>query len=320
MEKPPARLIPLLTAAADLRAAGGSWAKAADKVQRDAETCRHWPRRYPDAWKRLYRQAEDLMLHQAGAEAVATLRGLLVDPDSKVRLGASRALLRAQAGARALEGPPGPEPPDDGFRAYLPYLKSLSDAELVARVRSYLNAPDADDEDDPPPAAKFGPASPPTTAPPAVPVVSPAPTDLPGRTPAEGERPRSDAGVIAPAAPGGGHEAPEPSPDRGQPSIETAPGSGGPACRVVPAARAADQHAGAGAGPCGGVASVPVAAPPATAAPAVGAGGPGAPPGAAPAPGREGVRPAGEESTPGGREWADGRERPGPGPPEPRIW
>src|SRR5262249_50965762 len=157
MEKPPARLIPLLTAAADLRAAGSSWAKVADKVQRDAETCRHWPRRYPDAWKRLYRRAEDLMPPQAGAGAVATLRGLLLDPDSKVRLGASRALLRAQAGARALEGPPGPEPPDDGFRAYLPYLKSLSDAELVARVRSYLNSPDAaddDDEDDLPPPAK----------------------------------------------------------------------------------------------------------------------------------------------------------------------
>jgi hypothetical protein len=109
MEKPPARLIPLLTAAADLRAAGCSWAKVADKTQRDPETCRHWPRRYPDAWKRLYRQAEDLMLHQAGAEAVATLRGLLVDPDSKTRLGAARTLLRAQAGLRRLEGPPGPE-------------------------------------------------------------------------------------------------------------------------------------------------------------------------------------------------------------------
>src|SRR5262245_64752933 len=178
MNTTPARMIPLLTAAADFRAAGCSWARVADKVQRDAETCRRWPRRYPETWKRLYRQAEDLMLHQAGAEAVATLRGLLLDPDSKVRLGASRALLRAQAGARALEGPPGPEPPDDGFRAYLPYLKSLSDAELVARVRSYLNNPDAeDDDDDPPPAAKFGPAHPPPTPPPQSPVVSPAPTD-----------------------------------------------------------------------------------------------------------------------------------------------
>src|SRR5262245_27945950 len=169
MEKPPARLIPLLTAAADLRAAGCSWATVADKPQRDADTCRHWPRRYPDAWKRLYRQAEDLMLHQAGAEAVATLRGLLVDPDPKVRLGASRALLRAQAGARALEGPPGPEPPDDGFRAYLPYLRTLSDAELVARVRSYLNDPDAEDDDDdypPPPARPVPDPGPPDASPP----------------------------------------------------------------------------------------------------------------------------------------------------------
>src|SRR5262245_61217931 len=207
MEKPPARLIPLLTAAADLRAAGGSWAKAADKVQRDAETCRHWPRRYPDAWKRLYRQAEDLMLHQAGAEAVATLRGLLVDPDPKVRLGASRALLRAQAGARALEGPPGPEPPDDGFRAYLPYLKSLSDAELLARAKSYLNSPDAEDAaaDDPPP-----PASPPSAPAPAPPLVSPPPADLPGRPPAEGPRQQNDTASVAPAAPGSDQEAPPP--------------------------------------------------------------------------------------------------------------
>jgi hypothetical protein len=42
----------MMTEAAELQAAGTSWAEVAEQVQRSAETCRQWPRLYPELWRR----------------------------------------------------------------------------------------------------------------------------------------------------------------------------------------------------------------------------------------------------------------------------
>jgi hypothetical protein len=42
-----------LAAAAELRAAGKTWAEVAKHIGRDPVTCRRWPGRYPDDWASL---------------------------------------------------------------------------------------------------------------------------------------------------------------------------------------------------------------------------------------------------------------------------
>src|SRR5262245_37829049 len=96
METLPSSLLPLMTAAADLRAAGKSWAQIGEEVNRSAETCRHWPRRYPHAWRQLYREAEGHFTAEASVEARAYLRKLLRSKDDRIVLGASRLLLQCR--------------------------------------------------------------------------------------------------------------------------------------------------------------------------------------------------------------------------------
>ncbi len=68
------RMMTLLTIAAELRAAGASWARIGEACKRDAESCRHWPRTYREVWIRLYREAEDQTVADAGMEARNALR------------------------------------------------------------------------------------------------------------------------------------------------------------------------------------------------------------------------------------------------------
>jgi hypothetical protein len=48
METPSSKLLPLITRAAELRAGSSSWGTVAEHVRRSAETCRPWPRLYPE--------------------------------------------------------------------------------------------------------------------------------------------------------------------------------------------------------------------------------------------------------------------------------
>src|SRR5262245_45352632 len=103
MPPPSDHLLSLLTIAADLRAAGVSWAAVGERVSRSDETCRAWPRRYPDDWRRLSREAEDLLTAEAGGEARIVLRKLLRSENEKVSLAAANLLLRARDERRACE-------------------------------------------------------------------------------------------------------------------------------------------------------------------------------------------------------------------------
>jgi transposase-like protein len=66
---PPKNLMPALTTAAELRAAGASWKKVGEQLGRSDETCRQWMRRYPETWRRLFHEAETHLIAEAGSEA-----------------------------------------------------------------------------------------------------------------------------------------------------------------------------------------------------------------------------------------------------------
>src|SRR5438045_1346148 len=92
MKPPPDKLLPLLTAAAELKAAGASWAAVAAGVSRSPDTVRRWPALYPAAWRRLVREAERQLLTDARAESVSTLRQMLRSEAEKTRPDAARIL------------------------------------------------------------------------------------------------------------------------------------------------------------------------------------------------------------------------------------
>jgi hypothetical protein len=72
METPSSKLLPLITLAAELRAGASSWVTVAEQVRRSAETCRQWPRLYPELWRRLYREAIGQRTAEAAVEGVRT--------------------------------------------------------------------------------------------------------------------------------------------------------------------------------------------------------------------------------------------------------
>ncbi len=103
MDTPGPILLTLIKAAADLRAGGASWAKVGERLNREPDTCRDWPRRYPAAWRRAYRAAEDLFTEEAGAEAKTMLRLFMRSKNEKIGLAAAHALHRARENRRAEE-------------------------------------------------------------------------------------------------------------------------------------------------------------------------------------------------------------------------
>src|SRR5262249_49541177 len=129
---PSPALMAMITVAADLRAVGASWAAVAEKVQRSPETCRTWPRLYPEAWRRLLAQAEDRLTEEAGGEARTYLRKLLRSEDERIVLGAGKLLLGVRTARRAVEDRIDP-PPEQDLREHLEfvkYLKGLGDEQV----------------------------------------------------------------------------------------------------------------------------------------------------------------------------------------------
>jgi hypothetical protein len=142
MKQPPEDILPLMTLAADLRAAGNSWEAIAVKVLREPRTCRGWPVRYPEVWRRLYDEAVDQFLDEAGDEATFYLRKLLraTDPKdpwlqqntAKFLAAQRRQARRERRAAAAPAGPPGDWAP------YLAYLEKLSDADLKSFLDEFV--------------------------------------------------------------------------------------------------------------------------------------------------------------------------------------
>jgi hypothetical protein len=127
-----------MAVAAELRAGGASWEAVADKVGREARTCRSWPHRYPDAWEQLFRAAEDRLLGDAGGEALHFLRKLLRSDNPTLSQNTAKFLY-----AKRRESLP-PREPDRAAAApgdwgpFLAYLESLDDAAVQAFLAEFL--------------------------------------------------------------------------------------------------------------------------------------------------------------------------------------
>src|SRR5947209_9973472 len=93
MPPPDPKTLRLLAAAAELRAAGGSWEAVAAHLRRAVHKCRRWPIRYRDYWVAAYQAAERRRTAVARQEAVNALRGLLRSQDGRTKRDAARALL-----------------------------------------------------------------------------------------------------------------------------------------------------------------------------------------------------------------------------------
>lgn len=143
MKPPSLEMVSRLTRVAELRANGSSWVKVGEKLGRSAETCRKWPRRYPEEWRRVYRQAEGHLTMQGSAEAMLVHRSLLQSANERVRLAAANTLnskrqmeiAREERAARPLTASLSPE-----IAQFITLLKGLTHdqfekylADLVAR-------------------------------------------------------------------------------------------------------------------------------------------------------------------------------------------
>jgi Homeodomain-like domain len=81
----PARLLPLMAVAADLRARGHTWAQVALRLGRTERTVRGWKKRYRDTWQHLYREAEEDVLDQITGMATTVMSNLIADQKNSNR-------------------------------------------------------------------------------------------------------------------------------------------------------------------------------------------------------------------------------------------
>jgi hypothetical protein len=123
-----AALAKRIRAAAELRAAGVAWARIAEKLNRQPNTCRHWTWRYRVFWADIYAAALAERDDESEAESIRGLRELLRSKDETMRRDAARYLLallqRRQRQMRS--DAPGPGSlekfDDDGVRQFLAAL------------------------------------------------------------------------------------------------------------------------------------------------------------------------------------------------------
>jgi hypothetical protein len=110
MPPPSPKTLRLLSAAAELRAAGATWETVAGHLSRAVAKCRRWPIRYRDYWAAAYHGAERRRTAVARQEAVNALRVLLRSQDGRTKRDAARALLSLTAregdGAAVAEADP----------------------------------------------------------------------------------------------------------------------------------------------------------------------------------------------------------------------
>jgi hypothetical protein len=87
-------LMKLIAQAAHLKATGLSWEAVAKEVGRNAETCRHWPIRYPEEWDRFFRFADEALTTEGASEARFYMRKLLRSDNPKYCHAAAQSLMR----------------------------------------------------------------------------------------------------------------------------------------------------------------------------------------------------------------------------------
>ena len=135
MQHPSDEILEQMICAADLRAGGASWEAVGRELQRHADSCRRWARRFPEVWRRLYRSAEIRLEREAQAEARVTLRQLLRSPEEKTKLAAARDLLRSRPARR---GRRPTEAPDNEAAMFISQIQGLSDVEIEDMLRNFL--------------------------------------------------------------------------------------------------------------------------------------------------------------------------------------
>lgn len=141
MRQPSRETLELMATVAELRANGASWQTAAARVERSAETCRNWPRRYPEQWQRLYLAAEDTLLAEAGAESLTMLRKLLRSETERVRLAAAQLLFKLRCQRRGKVDASSSKAPDEETAAFLAQVKGMSPEEIDQMKRDLLPRP-----------------------------------------------------------------------------------------------------------------------------------------------------------------------------------
>ena len=136
MHVPPTKIDRAVEAAAELRAAGHSWAHIAAALRRARDTVRRWPRRYPDVWARTAADTRRDLFLGAGGEALNILRNLLRSDDDRTRRDAARDLVRLSVDSQ----PADPQTPVDPLADYIGGLsdddcRRLLDEHRARKVR-----------------------------------------------------------------------------------------------------------------------------------------------------------------------------------------
>ena len=89
MAQPGLRTVTRIEAAAQMRAAGISWAEIAQKLGLREEAAKNWTQKYPDLWAESYRSECERMLHETRDLCVQTVRNRLGDNNGHVALKAA---------------------------------------------------------------------------------------------------------------------------------------------------------------------------------------------------------------------------------------
>ena len=121
--------------AAELRAQGATWETVAQQLHRQPTVVIRWAKHYPEEWERLLKAAEERFSREGSNESRSTLRILLRDEDSKVRLSAADKLARQRFEEKASEPPPKPQA---DLSAFVAEVQEMSDDELEQCIDEYV--------------------------------------------------------------------------------------------------------------------------------------------------------------------------------------
>jgi hypothetical protein len=113
----------------------------AEHVRRSAETCRQWPRLYPELWRRRYREAIGQRTAEVAVEAQLYLRKRVRHDDPRISLRAAQLLQRGWEDHRDREDRR--ERPDPARVAaeraeFARYLKGMTADQLARHLADFL--------------------------------------------------------------------------------------------------------------------------------------------------------------------------------------
>ena len=123
-EQPTPPVERMMEEAAEKRAAGCSWTKVAEQLQRSVDTVRKWPVRYPELWRRLLSKAREQHVTDASAEAISILRTHLRDEDKKLAHDAAKVIIQRLPGNATKET-------SNDTDAYVENLDDLEERNLI---------------------------------------------------------------------------------------------------------------------------------------------------------------------------------------------